>query len=152
MPHLKRAVSPQTSLLSVLSLLCLRVLLLHHAHILAHVLGRVLLHKEQGLVTTELTETNSVTTTMFRVHTDLESEKKMSGKWKFISEIIYRILEVREINSGWHKSLEFWHVVLRKVCNNVFKFILVFIIESSNYKLPWDFNLDLLYKNTPTNI
>ena len=55
MPHRKRAAECQISLpfYSFLTAL-LRVLLLRRAHVQAHLLGRVLLHKEHGLVVAAL--------------------------------------------------------------------------------------------------
>ena len=55
MPHHKRSAAPHASLPSI-PYCALSVLLLRRAHIQAHVLGRVPLHKEYGLVTAGLHE------------------------------------------------------------------------------------------------
>ena len=56
MPHYKRAAAPKTSSPPFLPYCALSVLLLRHPHVQAHVLGRVLLQKEHGLVTADLDE------------------------------------------------------------------------------------------------
>ena len=54
MPHHKQATTPNPPSPPFLSCCALRILLLHRAHVHAHMQGRVLLHKEHGLVTAAL--------------------------------------------------------------------------------------------------
>ena len=60
--HHKRAAAPQTSLTSItfLPYCAFSVLLLRLTHVQAHVLGRVLLHEENGLVTDALKDLKRV--------------------------------------------------------------------------------------------
>ena len=54
LPHYKRATTPQPPSPPFLPYCALSILLLSRAHVQAHVLGRVLLHKEHGLITADL--------------------------------------------------------------------------------------------------
>ena len=58
MPHQKEPPRPKIPSPPFLHYFALTVLLLRRAHVHAHVLGNVLLHKEHGLVTADLKQQN----------------------------------------------------------------------------------------------